>query len=96
MSNEEINIRDKGRVIFKHMWAWYQMKKQERIRLAATIKIQTYVRMWLVKNTSYVDLLELKKYPRLYFLKEQKPTFIKILKQLTPHFAQDGMTLEDA
>lgn len=39
LTNEEINIRDKGRIIFKHLWAYTQMKKEQRRRLAATIKI---------------------------------------------------------
>lgn len=39
MTNEEINIRDKGKIIFRHMWAYYQKKKTHRIRVAASIKI---------------------------------------------------------
>lgn len=39
LSNEEINIRTKGRLIFDHMYAWHQRKKRARIELAATIKI---------------------------------------------------------
>jgi hypothetical protein len=49
------------------------MKKRNRIREAATLKIQTYWRMWLVKNSSFLKALEVEKYPKLYFLKEQKP-----------------------
>lgn len=45
LTNEEINIRDKGRIIFKHLLAYTRMKNRERRRLAATIKIQAYVRM---------------------------------------------------
>jgi hypothetical protein len=39
LTNEQINIRDKGKIIFTHMYAWYKMNKRNRIRLAATIKI---------------------------------------------------------
>lgn len=39
LTNEQINIRDKGKIIFTHMYAFYKMKKRERIRLAATLKI---------------------------------------------------------
>jgi hypothetical protein len=73
LTNEQINIRDKGKIIFKHMYAWYKMNRRNRIRLAATIKIQTYFRMRLVKNSSFVNALQLIKFPRIYFLKEQKP-----------------------
>lgn len=96
MTNEEINIRDKGRIIFNHWWAYYQMKKRERIRWAATLKIQTFIRMRMTKNSSFVNALQLKKYPRVYFLKEQKPQFMKILKSLTGILSQENMTLEDA
>jgi hypothetical protein len=79
MTNDEIDRRDKGTFIFKHWYAYWQMKKRNRIREAATIKIQTYWRMWMVKNSSFLKALEVEKYPKLYFLKEQKPQFIKIL-----------------
>jgi hypothetical protein len=73
MTNDEIERRDKGRFIFKHMYAYWQCKKRNRIRQAATLKIQTYYRMWFVKNSSFVQALEIDRYPKLYFLKEQKP-----------------------
>lgn len=38
------------------------------------------------KNTSFINALQLKEYPRLYILKEQKPIFIKIIKNLMPLF----------
>jgi hypothetical protein len=37
-------------------------------------------------NQSFINALELAKYPRLYILKEQKPIFIKIIKGLMPLF----------
>jgi hypothetical protein len=72
------------------------MKKRNRIRQAATLKIQTFWRMWMVKNSSFLKALEIDKYPKLFFLKEQKPQFIKILKSLAPQLAQANMTIEDA
>lgn len=72
------------------------MKKRNRIREAATLKIQTFWRMWLVKNSSFLRALEIDKYPKIYFLKEQKPQFIKILRQLGPQLASVNMTIEDA
>ena len=73
MTNEEIERREKGRFIFKHWYAYYQMKKRQRIRLAATLKIQTFYRMRFVKNSSFINALELARFPKIYFLKEQKP-----------------------
>ncbi len=96
MTNDEIDRRDKGRFIFKHMYAYWQWKKRNRIRLAATIKIQTYFRMWLVKNSSFIKVLQLDQYPKLYFLKEQKPQFVKILKSLASQLQDANMTVDDA
>lgn len=96
LTNEEINIRDKGRIIFRAMWGYYQKKKSERIRWAATLKIQTFWRMRMAKNSSFVNALQLAAHPRIYFLKEQKPQFMKILKSLAAILAQENMTLEDA
>ena len=65
----------------------YHFKKETmRRRIAAALKIQTYYRMRYVKNTSFINALQLSKYPRLYILKEQKPIFIKIIKNLMPLF----------
>lgn len=57
LTNEEINIRDKGRIIFRAMWGYYQKKKSERIRWTATLKIQTFWRMRMAKNSSFVNAL---------------------------------------
>ena len=47
-------------------------------------------------NTSFINALELSKYPRIYFLKEQKPAFIKILKSLMPLFEhKNDLKFED-
>lgn len=86
LTNEEIERRDKGRLIFKHWYAYYKRKKKERIELAATLKIQTFMRMRYVKNTSFISALKLVEFPKIYFLKEQKPQFLKILKKLVGNF----------
>ena len=52
--------------------------------------------MRLAKNSSFITALQLAEYPKIYFLKEQKPQFTKILRELTEHFTQEGMTLDDA
>lgn len=54
--------------------------------MKSSLTIQRFYRGRFVKNTSFINALELSKYPKLYFLKEQKPTFIKLLKQLMPLF----------
>jgi hypothetical protein len=55
-------------------------KRYER-RWNATLKIQTFYRMVLVKNSSFIQALQLARYPKIYFLKEQKPAFMKILRK---------------
>jgi len=44
--------------------------------------------MRYLKNTSFINALKLREYPRLYILKEQKPIFIKIIKNLMPLFEE--------
>ena len=39
LSTEEIQRRDNARIIFRNMYAYWQRKKTERTRLAATLKI---------------------------------------------------------
>lgn len=75
----------------------YHIKKETmRRRIAAALKIQTYYRMRSVKNTSFIEALKLNQYPRLYILKEQKPIFLKIMKNLMPLFEEKhGLTFED-
>jgi len=52
--------------------------------------------MRFIKNSSFINALNLAKYPKIYFLKEQKPQFMKIIKKLVVHFQQENMTIEDA
>ena len=73
LTNDEIERRDKGLLIFKYMNAWYKKIKKQRAKYAATLKIQTFYRMRFVKNSSFINALKLKEYPKIYFLKEQKP-----------------------
>lgn len=96
MTNDEIERRDKGKVIFKHMCAYWQMRKRQRRREAATLKIQTFYRMRFVKNSSFISALQLARFPKIYFLKEQKPQFMKILKKLVGTFEKQHMSLADA
>ena len=73
MTNDEILRRDKAFIIATAIRNWWNRKKQKSKRLMATIKIQTFYRMRLAKNYSFIKVLELHKYPRVYILKEQKP-----------------------
>ena len=73
MTNDEIERRDKGKLILKHWKAYWLMKKRNRRRETATLKIQTFYRMRFIKNSSFINALELAKFPKIYFLKEQKP-----------------------
>jgi hypothetical protein len=57
MTNDEIEKRDKGYLIFKHMYAYWKLKKLKRTREAATLKIQTFYRMRIVKNSSFINAL---------------------------------------
>ena len=44
--------------------------------------------MRFVKNSSFISALQLARYPKIYFLKEQKPQFMKILKKLAALFEE--------
>ena len=73
LSTEEIKRRDNARIIFRNMYRHWQKKKREREVLAATLKIQAFYKGRFVKHSSFVNALQLKDYPKIYFLKEQKP-----------------------
>ena len=85
-----------AKLIFKHMYRYWQMKKSQRERLAACLKIQAYYRGRFVRHSSFVNALQLDRYPKIYFLKEQKPIFVKILKSQIPLLTQENMTFDDA
>lgn len=72
------------------------MLKRHRRRVAATLKIQTFYRMRFVKNSSFVKVLQIDQKPRIYFLKEQKPQFLRILRKLAVHLQKHNMTIEDS
>ena len=86
MSNVELRKRAAARRIFEEMKDYHIKKETMRSRIAAALKIQTFYRMRYVKNTSFINALELSAHPRLYILKEQKPIFIRIVKSLMPLF----------
>jgi len=86
MSNVELRKRAAARRIYETMLEYNIKKETMRRRIAACLKIQTFYRMRYVKNTSFINALQLSKYPRIYILKEQKPIFIKIVKNLMPLF----------
>lgn len=79
LSTEEIKTRNNALFIFYHMKKYWLKKKKERRELAATLKIQAFYRGRFVKHSSFVNALQLSQYPKIYFLKEQKPQFVKIL-----------------
>lgn len=96
MSNVELRKRAAARRIYETMIQYHVKKETMRRRIAAALKIQTYYRMRYVKNTSFINALQLSQYPRLYILKEQKPIFIKIVKNLMPLFEdKHGITFEE-
>ena len=88
MSNVELRKRAAARRIYDTMREYQAKKETMRRRIAAALKIQTFYRMRYVKNTSFINALQLNKYPRVYILKEQKPIFIRILKNLMPLFEE--------
>ena len=96
LSTEEIKRRDNARIIFRNMYRYWQKKSEERRRLAATLKIQAYYRGRFVKLISFVNALQLSQYPKIYFLKEQKPQFVKILQSQLAILQQENLTLDDA
>lgn len=74
----------------------YRERKRKALEENSSLIIQKFYRGLFTKNTSFINALELTKYPRIFFLKEQKPTFIKVLKQLLPLFEQkNGLKYEN-
>ena len=70
MSNVELRRRAAIRRIYETMMDYHIKKETHRRRIAAALKIQTFYRMRYVKNTSFINALQLSKYPRIYILKE--------------------------
>jgi len=73
MTSEEIRERDLKLLVIRGMREYHLKKKKERQREKAALKIQTFYKGRFVKNSSFVNALQLSQYPRIYFLKEQKP-----------------------
>jgi len=73
MTNDDIERRKKGKIILKHWRHYWHTKRMRKRREIATLKIQTFYRMRFVKNSSFINALQLAKFPKIYFLKEQKP-----------------------
>lgn len=64
--------------------------------MAATLKIQAFYKGRFARHSSFVHALRLSEYPKIYFLKEQKPQFVKILHSQIPILQQENLTLDDA
>jgi len=96
LSTEEIELRNKALIIYFRMYVYWQKKKTQREKLAATLKIQAFYRGRFVKHSSFVNALQLSKYPKIYFLKEQKPQFVKILHSQIAILQQENLTIDDA
>lgn len=88
MSNVELRKRAAAKRIYLQMMEFYNRRETLRRRIAAALKIQTYWRLRQDKNTSFIHALQLSKYPRLYILKEQKPIFVRMIKDLMPLFEE--------
>jgi hypothetical protein len=86
LSNIELRKRAAARRIYETMLEYHIKKETLRRRQQAALKIQTFYRMRLVRNTSFIRILKLTQYPKIFILKEQKSIFVKILKQLIPLF----------
>lgn len=69
-TNEELRRREAAGVIFKFIFKCICKKRAAKKRQAAALKIQTYYRMYFVKNSSFVNALRINESPRIYFLKE--------------------------
>ncbi len=70
MSNVELRKRAAAKHIYDTMVEYHFKKETMRRRIAAALKIQTFYRMRYLKNTSFINALKLREYPRLYILKE--------------------------
>ena len=78
------------------MRAWYIAKKLGEKRHAAALKIQKFYKGRFDKNSSFINALNLSKIPRIYFLKEQRPQFTKILRSQQPILKQENLSHDDA
>ena len=84
LSNVEIRRIHAASKIKSSVVKHHRAKKKTSLEEVSCILIQKFFRGSQARKTSFIDVLELNKYPRLYFLKEQKPTFVKLIKSLMP------------
>lgn len=82
LTNNELRVRSAGFVIKKFLLKKYREKKHDQLQIKSAIKIQRVFRGRKARLNSFNEALELDKYPRLYFLKEQKPLFLRLLREL--------------
>lgn len=82
MTNQELRERSAGVIIKRYILKKYREKKFEELKERSALKIQRYVRGRQARMSSYRQALELDKYPRFLFLREQKPLFLRLLKEL--------------
>jgi hypothetical protein len=82
MTNNEIRLRSAGSVIKRFLLRKYREKKRELLEIKSAIVIQRHVRGRKARTTSFRRVLQIDRYPRIFFLKEQKPLFLRILREL--------------
>jgi hypothetical protein len=82
LTNDEIRQRSAGSLIKKFILKKYKEKRQEEQRLKSALLIQRIYKGRKARMQSYKEILDLDKYPRLFILKEQKPLFLRLLKEL--------------
>ena len=80
LTNKEIAERNAAMLIKREVLIWYRRLTEERGRHAAALKIQKFYKGRFEKNSSFINALNLANCPKLFFLKEQRPQFMKILK----------------
>jgi hypothetical protein len=82
MTNQELRERSAGAVIKRYILKKYREKKFEELKERSAVIIQRHVRGRQARLNSYRQALDLDKYPRFLFLREQKPLFLRLLKEL--------------
>jgi hypothetical protein len=82
MTNKELRERSAGFIIKKFILKKFREKKHEELRERSALHIQRIVRGRQARLKSFYDAIELDKYPRILFLREQKPLFLRLLKEL--------------
>lgn len=88
MSNIEIRRKHAALRIKRCIVKRFREKRRKELEIASALTIQKHYRGRFIRNTIFINALELKKNQRIYFLKEQRPLFVKILRSLLPLFEQ--------